>query len=84
MILSLWLSAFSGLTQAPMVDAFVAIAMPTFFGTMICKHLIDNGSVTPIFYNIRVSIMHNKNRGKLNKSVGSVAFFQGIVALFRE
>jgi hypothetical protein len=39
-------------------------------------------SVTPVFYNIGVSIMHEKIRGKLNKSVGPVAFFQGIVAFF--
>jgi hypothetical protein len=41
-------------------------------------------SVTPIFNNIGVSIMHEKIRGKLKKSVGPVAFFQGIVAFFRE
>jgi hypothetical protein len=42
------------------------------------------GSVTPIFYNIVVSIIHEKTRGKLNKSVGPIAFFQGIVAFCRE
>jgi hypothetical protein len=42
------------------------------------------GPVTPVFYNIGVSIMHKKIRGKLNKFVGPVAFFQGIVAFFRE
>jgi hypothetical protein len=45
--------------------------------------LVLAGSVTPNFYNIRVSIMHKKIRGKLNKSVGPVAFFQGIVAFFQ-
>jgi hypothetical protein len=42
--------------------------------------LRPDGSVTPIFYNIGVSIMHKKIRGKSNKSVGPVSFFQGIVA----
>jgi hypothetical protein len=43
-----------------------------------------NTSVTPVFYNIGVSIMHEKIRGNLNKSVGLVAFFQGIVTFSRE
>jgi hypothetical protein len=38
----------------------------------------------PVFYNIGVSIMHEKIRGKLHKSVEPVAFFQGIDAFFQE
>jgi hypothetical protein len=46
--------------------------------------LCVRGSVTHVFYNIGVSIMHEKIRGKLNKPVEPVAFFQGIVAFSRE
>jgi hypothetical protein len=38
---------------------------------------MDCKSVTLVFYNIGVSKMHEKIRGKLNKFVGPVAFFSG-------
>jgi hypothetical protein len=39
-ILSLWFSASSGLTQAPMLDAFVAIAMPNFLALQFANILL--------------------------------------------
>jgi hypothetical protein len=40
------------------------------------------GAVTPVFYNIVVSIIHEKIRGKLKISVGPIAFIRGIFAFF--
>ncbi len=51
------------------------------------RRLSAGGSVTPIFYNIIVSIIHEKNRGKLHKSIGRClfpgngCFFPGIDAV---
>ena len=54
----------------------------------ICKMYrelnFNEESVTPVFYNIGVSIMHKKIREKLNKPVRPDVFFQGIVPFFRE
>jgi hypothetical protein len=64
-----------------MVVTYYSFQINHFF---LDQTVINLGSVTPVFYNIGVSILHEKIRGKLNKSVGPIAFFQGIVAFSRE
>ncbi len=68
-----------------LIDAWVTLVLPSW--VLLRRESWRDSTarpVTPVFSNIGVSIMHKKIRRKLNKSVGSVAFFQGIVAFSRE